>query len=110
MGVPCCRTPTTEDTAPQLVTLADGTKLKLRNVALSEHPRYCFGNLFQKLGARIPGKTGDYLSGGNAPKLGDYSEPVLAAWFSVEETNLPNRSLEISPLDEPVALAFRFHP
>jgi hypothetical protein len=70
----------------QVVTLSDGTRLTVLRVTLSRHPTFCVGNPLQKIGASLPGKVGEKLSGGTRFVAGHFTSPVLAIWFTSEST------------------------
>ena len=87
-------------TPPQVVTLSDGTRLTVRGVTVSRHPRFCFGNALQKIGAKFPGKLGMKLGGSSVCDLGRFENPVLAIWLSCE-TNFPRRVVFRDSSDRP---------
>ena len=76
-------------TPPQVVTLSDGTRLTVLRVTIDQHPKYCVGNPFQKVGSLLPGKAGYKLSGGTRYDAGRQERPVLAIWFICESTTNP---------------------
>jgi len=65
-------------------TLADGSRFIVQGVTVSRNPTWCFGNLLQELGAKVPGRLGDRLSRNTRLQLGDQGQSVLAIWFSIE--------------------------
>jgi hypothetical protein len=71
---------------PQVIDLPDGSRLKVFRVTQSRHARHCFGNPFQKICAVLPGKMGEKLGGGTILDTGRHTEPVLAIWFTCQNS------------------------
>jgi hypothetical protein len=70
----------------------EGTTLKLSTyerltfcaVNVGSNTTHCFGNILQRMAARIPGQLGDKLSGGSRAESWHYSNSNMVFWFLCE--------------------------
>jgi hypothetical protein len=65
--------------------LADGSQLTFRAVTVGTNHTYCFGNVFQRIAARIPGKLFDKLLGDTVVNAPAYSATHVVFWFHVRK-------------------------
>lgn len=64
--------------------LTNGERLTFCTVTVGSKTTYCYGNVFQRMAARIPGQLGDKLSGGTRAESWHYSDSNMVFWFRCE--------------------------
>jgi hypothetical protein len=75
----------TRDTQARTFLLADGSQLTFRAITVGTNHSYCFGNVFQRVAARIPGKLGDKLHGKTVVKAPGWRGTNVVFWFYVRK-------------------------
>jgi hypothetical protein len=65
--------------------LADGSELTFRATTVGTNHSYCFGNVFQRIAARIPGHLFDKLVGNTVVNAPSYSATHVVFWFDVKK-------------------------
>ena len=74
------------DAQTDTFTLADGSVLEFRGITVGSNHSYCFGNAFQRMAARIPGKLGDKLHANTVVKLTQSQKPPMVSWFVIRRS------------------------
>src|SRR6266511_2341436 len=65
--------------------LADGSQLTFRGITVGTNHSHCFGNVFQRMAARIPGRIGEILSGNTLRKAPGSPSTNMVFWFLVRK-------------------------
>ena len=65
--------------------LSDGSQLTFRAITVGTNHSYCFGNVFQRIAARIPGNLFDKLLGNTVVNGPAYSATQVVFWFHVRK-------------------------
>jgi hypothetical protein len=73
------------DAKTETFVMLDGTQITFQAVTVGTNQSYCFGNIFQRLAARIPGRLGDILNGGTVYRFPTDSPNDVIFWFRHRE-------------------------
>jgi hypothetical protein len=65
--------------------LADGSQLTFRGITVGTNHSYCFGNPFQHVAARIPGRLGEEWSGRTSVTAWSAPSNNVVFWFRVRK-------------------------
>jgi hypothetical protein len=73
------------DAGANTFLLADGSQLTFRGITAGTNHSYICGNPLQRLGAWIPGRLGEMLSGGELAMSQGYYSTNLIVWFCIRK-------------------------
>lgn len=80
--------------------LANGEQIIFRDLSVGSNSTHCYGNIFQRMAARIPGPIGDKLSGDTRAEAWTYKDTDVAFWFLYRGAKRPISSLNIRLSDD----------
>ena len=89
----------TRDAQSESFVMLDGSRITFQAVTVGTNQSYCFGNVFQRLAARIPGRLGEIMHGGTVFRFPTGSPTDVIFWFRErDDSSHTNFSLGIPAL------------
>ena len=82
------------------IRLRHGEKLTFCATTVGSNTTYCFGNVLQRVAARIPGQLGAKLSGGTRAESWHYNNSNVVFWFLCEEGDRTVDRIHFRVVDE----------
>jgi hypothetical protein len=84
------------DARAESFVMLDGSRIAFQAVTVGTNQSHCFGNVFQRMAARIPGRLGEIMHGGTVFRFPTGSPTDVILWFRErEDSSLTNFSLGI---------------
>jgi len=85
------------DAQAESFVMVDGSRITFQAVTVGTNHSYCFGNVFQRLAARIPGRLGEITHGGTVFRFPTGSPTDVILWFRQREDSSRTNDNLVSP-------------